>query len=64
MENRLKIIILENRITIKELAEKLNFSPQTISNWCNGKNLGNVHNFYKLCKELDVDIKDIFIDEE
>lgn len=61
MKNRLKIIILERDYTIKELAKELNLSPQTISNWCNDKNLENIKNFYRLCEELDIDIRDVFI---
>lgn len=60
MKSRLKILILENDITIKQLAEELGCSPQTISNWCNGRNLDNIYNFYKLCERLDIDIKDVF----
>ena len=61
-KNRLKVLIIERDLTIKQLADELGFSPQTISNWCNGKNLDNIYAFYKLCKLLDVDIKDIFIE--
>lgn len=60
MKVRLKILILEKGFTIKELSEDLGFSPQTVSNWCNGRNLDNIYSFYKLCKKLDIDIKDIF----
>lgn len=59
-KNRLKVIITERDITIKQLANELGVSPQTISNWCNNKNLDNIYAFYKLCKKLDVDIRDIF----
>ena len=59
-KNRLKVIITERDITIKQLANELDVSPQTISNWCNNKNLDNIYAFYKLCKKLDVDIRGIF----
>ena len=61
-KNRLKLIIIERELTIKKLANDLGVSPQTISNWCNDKNLDNIYAFYKLCKELDVDIRDIFVE--
>ena len=53
---------MERDLTIKELANDLDISPQTISNWCNNKNLDNIYVFYKLCKRLDIDIRDIFIE--
>ena len=59
-KNKLKTLIVERDITIKQLAHNIGVSPQTISNWCNGKNLDNIYVFYKLCKELDVDIRDVF----
>lgn len=61
-KNRLKLLIIEKDLTIKKLADDIGVHPQTISNWCNNKNLGNILTFYKLCKRLDVDIRDIFID--
>lgn len=61
-KNKLKILIIERDLTIKQLANELGISPQTISNWCNNKNLDNIYGFYKLCKRLDVDIRDIFIE--
>lgn len=61
-KNKLKIIIIDRELTIKQLANDLGMSPQTISNWCNNKNLDNIYAFYRLCKHLDVDIRDIFTD--
>ena len=61
-KNRLKLIIIERELTIKKLANDLGVSPQTISNWCNDKNLDNIHTFYKMCKKLNVDIRDVFIE--
>lgn len=60
--NKLKTLIIERGLTIKQLANELDVSPQTISNWCNNKNLDNIYGFYKLCKKLDVDIREIFIE--
>lgn len=56
----MKVLIIERELTIKQLADELGMSPQTISNWCNNKNLDNIYAFYRLCKKLDVDIGDIF----
>ena len=60
--NKLKTLIIDRGLTTKELANDLGISPQTISNWCNNKNLDNIYVFYRLCKRLDVDIRDIFVE--
>lgn len=59
-KNNLKVLIVERDLTIKELANELDMSPQTISNWCNDKNLDNIYNFSRLCEILDVDIREVF----
>lgn len=54
----IKIKIIEKGYTNKEIANMLNLSEQTISNWINGK-LGNIEKFIELCKILDIEIKEL-----
>lgn len=60
IKNKLKIKIAEKEITNRELATKIGVNENTISRWANGHSLEQIYNFYLLCKELNVDIKDIF----
>ena len=60
IKNKLKIKIAEKETTNREIAKKIGVNENTISRWINGNSLEQIYNFYLLCKELDVDIKDIF----
>ena len=60
MINKLKLKIIEKGYTNREIAQRLNINEQTLSNWCNNRNINNIYKFYELCKELDIDIKEIF----
>ena len=43
----------------KELAEKLNISPPSVSMWEIGKNSIDINNLYNICKILDISFNDI-----
>ena len=60
IKNKLKIRIVESGKTQKEIANRIKINENTISNWTKGKNLEQIYTFYLLCKELQIDIKDIF----
>jgi len=51
--------MLENELTVKELAEKLNINVNTVSRWINGKHLENFDVFLNMLKILKIDIDDI-----
>lgn len=57
--NKIKAKIYEKGYTIKEVAKILNIHEQTLSNWINEKNLGNIKKFLELLYFLDLDIKEI-----
>ena len=59
MKSKLKSIIYAKGYTLKGVAQKIGVSEQTITNWCNNRNLKNLETIYKLCKLLEVDILDI-----
>ena len=48
----LSYYLIDNEITIKELAEKMNVSRGSIYNWIDGKNISN-RNYIKIVKFLD-----------
>lgn len=54
----IKSKIVERGYTQREIAEMLNITEVTLSKWINGK-LGNIETFIKLCKFLDIDIRNL-----
>ena len=43
-----------NKLTQKELAEKLQIDESNITKWKKGENLPSLTVFFELCKQLDV----------
>jgi len=52
----IKQIRLENNLTQKEFAEKLNVTYQAVSKWENGKNLPDISVLTDICNEYNIDI--------
>lgn len=46
--------IKQSEMTQTELAKAINVSTSTISKYVNGKSMPTIHNFFKLCKVLDL----------
>ena len=57
--NIIKIKAIENNLNYAEIAQKIGVSEQTISNWSNGRAISNIEKFIKMCKLLNIDIKDL-----
>lgn len=55
----IKLKIIDNEYTQKEIANKINISEVTLSKWINGKIGNNIIKFIELCHILDIEIKDI-----
>ena len=51
-------------ISQKDLKEKLNISKSIVSDWYNGKAFPRSEKLDELCKILDVDIVELFIDKD
>lgn len=51
----IKTRLIELDLSIEEVADTLNMSPQTISNWINGRNTSNIELFLSLLAYLDLD---------
>ena len=61
---RLKIIFWEKNIRQGEFAKKVGMSPAGISALVNNKALPSFENVYKICKELDMKIEEIWEEQE
>lgn len=54
----------EKKLTQSELAEKLNVTDKSISNWENGRNMPDLSLFKPLCQELGITINDLMSGEK
>ncbi|PFO13429.1 transcriptional regulator [Bacillus thuringiensis] len=61
---RLRIIFAEREIKQKEFAKRVNLSQSTLSTLVNNTKLPSFPTAYKIAKELNLYIEDIWIEEE
>ncbi len=60
MNGRLiKLHIGKSGTTNKELGQKLNLNPNTITAWINGRNSSNIEKFLELCAMIDLNPLDL-----
>ncbi|MBB6446429.1 helix-turn-helix domain-containing protein [Bacillus benzoevorans] len=60
---RLKVIFAEKDIRQGEFAEKLGISAAALSAIKNGKSLPSFPVLYRICEELDMDMREIWAKE-
>lgn len=58
---RIKELLAEKNISSKNLSERVGVTPATISNINNGNHFPKEDLLLKIAKELDVDVKDLFL---
>lgn len=57
---KIKKILRQKKISNLSLAEKINVSPQTISNIINERSFPNLKTLIQIAKALNVDLRDLF----
>lgn len=57
--NRLKIVLVEKKITSKTLAGMLGKTPATVSNWCTNKSQPDLITLDKIANVLGCNLKDL-----
>lgn len=62
--NRLAIILKEQRISNKDLAERLGYEQATISKWATNTIQPPITTFLRIALEINRDLKDFFISTE
>ena len=62
--NRLKVVLVEKGKTGKWLAGELGKSNCTVSKWCSTSMLPDPQTLDKISKLLDVNIKDLLVDNK
>ena len=60
--NRIKIVLAEQKRTIKWLAEQVGKSACTVSKWCNNSVQPDLNTLDKIAKLLEVNVKDLLND--
>ena len=53
-QERLNVELRSNKLSQKELAEKLHIDNSNITKWKKGENIPSLEVFYELCRILDV----------
>lgn len=59
--NRIKIVLVEKKVTNKELAKALGKSESTVSRWCTNDMQPPIPVIYKIADFLNVDARDLLI---
>lgn len=59
--NRLKIALVEKGVTGRKLANHLDKTEATVSQWCTNDKQPSLETFYEIAKFLDVDLRDLFV---
>lgn len=62
--NRLKVVLVEQNKTGKWLAEQLGKSTCSVSKWCQNTVQPDLQTLYKISRLLDVNIKDLLVDNK
>ena len=57
--NRLKVVLVEKKRTVKWLASELKKDPGTVSKWCTNTSQPGLETLLEIAKVLEVDVKDL-----
>ena len=57
--NRIKVVLVEKKRTIKWLSEQLGKDPATISKWCTNTSQPDLVTLTKVATLLDVDVRQL-----
>lgn len=61
-KNRIRIILAEQNLKGKELAEKIGLSKTSVYSWINNKSQPSIKNLYRIAVVLDVSVCSILVD--
>jgi len=59
--NRLKVVLAEKDVTQRELAKRVNKTPNTITRICNNESQPTLKLLREISLALDVDIRDLLL---
>ena len=61
--NRIKIVLVENKKTNKELATYLKVKPETVSRWCTNDSQPTIATLFKIAKLFGIRVSDLLADK-
>mgnify|MGYP005811937319 CR=1 FL=1 len=59
--NRIKAVLAEKKKQNKELAERLNVAPTTVSNWATNKSQPSIETLFEIADYLQVDVRILLV---
>lgn len=59
--NRIKVVLVENNRTSKELANHLSKTVSTVSRWCTYEAQPSIETLYEVSKYLKVDVRELLV---
>lgn len=59
--NRIKVVLVENRVTQKDLAKRVKRTETTISRICNNEGQPTMELLRQIAEAIDVDIRELLI---
>jgi transcriptional regulator with XRE-family HTH domain len=59
-ENRLKLVLVEQKKTNKWLSEELGVNPSTVSKWCTNSSQPDLETLARISKLLNVKVDELF----
>ena len=59
--NRLKVVLVEKKKTVKWLAGELGLSPTTVSKWCSNATQPKLQTLSRIAEILEVDVRTLLI---
>jgi transcriptional regulator with XRE-family HTH domain len=59
--NRIKVVLVENNRSSKELANHLGKTVATVSRWCTNEYQPSIETLYEISKYLKVDIRELLV---
>lgn len=60
--NRIKIVLVENKKTNKELATFLHVKPETVSRWCTNDSQPTIATLFQISKFLNVKVGSLLVE--
>ena len=64
VQNRLKVVLVENGVKNKDLAEGIDRDLATISRWCTNKAQPSLETLFEIAQFLDVSIRVLLVDNK
>ena len=62
--NRLKVVLVERKLTGKWLAETLGKNEATVSRWCTNESQPSLETLFAIATALKVDVRELLISSE